>query len=265
MKKYWTIIKTEFQRQFTYRVNILAYVVGNFIGLFSQVIVWYIAYQYVDNIRGYSYQEMMSYVIIGWFFLFLTTNYGFETIIARDVHTGAMSNFLTKPMSYLRYVITKSIGRVIVAFMVVILQGMAYIVLFKQFLVFSLSMEQAIVLGLMLIGSFFIKVFFAIIIGLIAFWSIDVKGVFALANVVIRFFSGAYFPLSIFSGMFVNISLLLPFAYTHFIPAQFYIGKVSTLSALGGIGIQILWLGILYIIIKLIWKVGIKQYESVGA
>ncbi len=264
MKKYWTIINNEFQRQFTYRANILAFVLGNFVNLISLVVVWYAAYRSVESVGGYSFREMMTYVVVGWVILFMTNNYGFESIVSRDILLGTMSNFLTKPISYLRYTFARSIGRVMVAFMVVILQSVAYILLFHGFLVFRLDFFGSIVFCLMLAMSFVIKIFFAILVGLIAFWTIDVSGVQTAANVIIRFFSGAYFPVNLLPAAFVNVSLALPFVYTHYVPTQFFIGKIDLRGALYGVLVQFIWLIILYIIVKYIWKIGLKKYESVG-
>jgi len=63
---------------------------------------------------------------------------------------------------------------------------------------------------------------------------------------------------------FVNVSYFLPFAYTIYVPVQLYLGKISFAEGLRGLAIEILWLVALYIIIKVVWRLGLRKYESVG-
>lgn len=96
MRQYLTIIKTAWQRQLTYRVNFVGFRLGGLLEITTQIIIWSVIFQSNDIIRGYSYQEMITYVLIGWLFLFMTSNFGIENVIARNIHKGDLSNFITK-------------------------------------------------------------------------------------------------------------------------------------------------------------------------
>src|SRR4030042_662683 len=78
MKKYWHIITNEIQRQFTYRASIAAYAFGNIAELVALAVIWTIVYRNIDFIKGYSANEMISYIVFAWFFSFLTTTYAFD-------------------------------------------------------------------------------------------------------------------------------------------------------------------------------------------
>lgn len=264
MKKYWLIAKNEIQRQFTYRVNILAYAGGNFLELFTQIIIWTAIFKKLDFVKGYNYNEMVTYVIVGWIFMYVTTNYGFETLIAKDINLGRLSIFLVKPVSYLRFMAAESVGRVIIALMVVIMQSIIWLAIFKNHIVFNLNFKIIVVFFIMLILAYLMKFFFSVIIGLIGFWTDDVSGAFYSLNILIKIFSGAFFPLSLLPAEFINLSLKLPFSYIFFVPAQLFIGKISLEQGLKGLLIMSAWIVILYFIIKLIWKLGLKKYESAG-
>lgn len=79
-----------------------------------------------------------------------------------------------------------------------------------------------------------------------------------------RFFAGGYFPLSLLPSGFVTVSFFLPFAYSIFVPAQLYLSKISPWIGLQGLGVQLVWILILALIIKLVWFKGLKRYEGVG-
>ncbi len=264
LKKYFTIIKTEIDRQFTYRISILGFVAGNFLELFAPVIVWTAVFENVSQVRGYTYEEMISYIVVGWIFMFITTNYEFEKHLAREIQLGTLSGFIVKPISYLKYTVAVSSGRVVIAFLIVLAQSAAYVLVFHEHIIFIIGWLDALMLLIMLGLGFFIKLFFSYLIGMAAFWTTEINGIYKGFNIMIKFLSGAYFPMNLLPVVLVNISLAFPFVYTFFVPVQLYLGKISRLDGLKAIGIEVLWLFALYAIIKLVWYRGLKKYESVG-
>jgi ABC-2 type transport system permease protein len=69
-----------------------------------------------------------------------------------------------------------------------------------------------------------------------------------------RILAGNYFPLSMLPAIMVDFSMVLPFAYSFYVPAEIYLEKISILEGLQGLGIQLLWIVILYGVIKIIWR-----------
>lgn len=264
MRKYWLIAKNELQRQFTHRANIIAYGFGNIAELLILVVIWTAVFKNVDMIRGYTQVEMISYVIFAWFFAYLTTNYSFEQNISQDIFLGTLSNFLVKPLSYVKYVITVGLGRIIIALLVVLFSGFLVMYFFQQGLLLTPKIENVLLLTAMLVVTFFINLMLAIIIGFIAFWTTEISGIQYSIKMSIKLLSGVYFPINLLPAFLAKISLISPFAYTIYIPVQLYLGKISFAEGLQGLAIEILWLVILYGIIKVVWRLGIRRYESVG-
>lgn len=264
MKKYSIIIRNEIQKQFTYRASIAAYAFGNIAELVALTVIWTIVYRNIDVINGYTAHEMISYVVFAWFFSFLTTTYSFEQNVARDIHQGTLSNLLVKPQSYIRYMIAVGTGRITIAFLIVLVQGAIVFSFFRNSLVFSLDLPIIFLLICMLVVTYFINLFLSIIIGFIAFWTMEINGTYYSIKVFSKFMSGTFFPISLLPAFFMKASFFLPFVYTIYIPVQLYLGKISFAEGLRGLAIEMLWLVVLYVIIKIVWKLGLKKYESVG-
>jgi len=264
IKRYSAIMKNEIQRQFTYRASIAAYAIGNIAELVALTVIWTIVYKSMNLVNGYTASEMISYVVFAWFFSFLTTTYAFEHNIARDIHLGALSNMLLKPQSYIRYVLAVATGRIFIAFLIVLVQGAIVFSFFRNTLIFSLDFATIILLAFMLIATYFINLFLSVLIGFIAFWTTEIDGMYSSLKVFSRFMSGTFFPISLLPVFFVKVSYFLPFAYTIYVPVQLYLGKISFAEGLRGLAIEILWLVALYIIIKVVWRLGLRKYESVG-
>jgi ABC-2 type transport system permease protein len=264
MKKYWLIITNEIQRQFTYRVNIAAYAVGNIAELAALATIWTIVFRSIDLVNGYGANDMISYVIFAWFFSYLTTTYAFEQNIARDISLGTLTNLLVKPQSYIRYVMTVATGRISIAFCIVWVQAAIVISFFRDHLAPVPGFSTVILLVCMLIATYFINLFLSILIGFIAFWAYEINGIYYSIKVFSKFMSGTFFPIALLPAVFAKASFFLPFAYTIYVPVQLYLGKISFAEGLRGLAIEILWLVVLYIIMKVVWRLGLRRYESVG-
>lgn len=264
MKKYFLITKNETQRMVTYRANISAFSLGHIFEVMAQVVVWTAIFAKTEIVNGYSYNQMMTYVVVGWFILFATSNYGFEDKVAKDISQGMLSNFLVKPFSYLKYMVSLSIGRISFALVVVVGIEVLLFWYFKSNLILLTDWRSILLILALIIEGFIVRLFFAISIGLTAFWFTDINGFNFSFNIMSKFLAGAFFPLALLPAVFVKISMWFPFAYTFFIPIQLYLGKISLLGGIKAVVIQAIWLLILYAIIKIIWHRGLHQYESAG-
>lgn len=264
MKKYWHIITNEVQRQFAYRIGIAAYSFGNIAEVIVLVIIWSIVYKNVDLIRGYNSQEMVSYVIFAWFFSFLTTTYAFEYNISKDIQTGTLSNILVKPISYIRYISVVATGRIFIALLIVLIQDGILIALFRDKLLFTFDAKIMVLLFAMLVVTYLVNLCVSILIGFISFWATEIGGIYYCIKTMVKFMSGTFFPISLLPLFFVKVSYFLPFVYTIYIPVQLYLGKISFAEGLRGLAIEMLWLVVLYVIIKIVWRAGLRKYESVG-
>ncbi len=264
MRKYFTIAKLKTQVELSHRANVFAYIGGNMLDLFVQVIIWTAIFSSVNIVGGYTKPEMITYVVVGWIFMYLSTNYGYEEYIKKDIHEGKLSGYLIKPVNYLSYISFHSIGRLLFAFSIILAQALFFIVFFRQTLIFSLSPAGAGMFILMFIFSYVIKFSLSIIIGFISFWAADINGLYFALNILNRFLSGAFFPIAFLPPLFAKISYFFPFIYTYFLPIQFYLGKNSLTEGMLIIAGQLTWIIALYLIIKVIWKRGLMKFEGTG-
>lgn len=265
MKKYWIVVKNEFLRHFlVYKYFIISYAGGNFVELFSQIVVWTAIFKSAEIVSGYNYHEMISYVVIGWIFRLLTTNYEYEVIISKDIKLGRLSNFIVKPIDYIKYTFAYSIGRLIVAFVVVIFQALIWIIILHNNLITKVNFSIFLILCVFFVFSYVIKLLLASLIGFIAFWTSEVYGISSAINVLVKILSGAYFPLDAFPGIFSKIAMSFPFAYTFFYPTQIFIGRVGLAEALRAIIIMLAWTAVLWLCVQTLWRIGLKKYESAG-
>ncbi len=263
-KKSLAIIKAEMQRQLTYRVDFFFFRLANIFSILVLIVIWTLVFQDKEAVSGYTYDEMITYVTIGWLILFITSNYGLEHGVSRHIYEGTLSNFLLKPIDYIKYLIIYSIGRSSLAFTSGVLIALAAIFIMIDHIIIIDSWINFSIVVVMVILGYFINVFTSILIGMLAFWTTFINGPRYSIRTLIGFLKGTLFPLNILPVFFYKITLFFPFAYVYFIPLQLYLGKISTTDGLKALGVEIVWLALLYGLIRILWKKGLRKYEGVG-
>jgi len=264
MKKYFTIIKTEWERQITYITNTIGFRTGNLLEVLVQLIIWSAIFRSTNIIKGYTYEMMMTYIIIGWLILFLTSTYDLNVGVSRDIHMGNLSKYIVRPLSYIRYITVYSIGRSSFSMLSGLAIQVLILVSYIDKIVWTGHIPSILLIVIMVILGYFIELFLSIIIGLLAFWFTEVNGLYFALGVVRKLLSGAYFPISLLPASYLTLSKMFPFVYTFFVPTQLFIGKISFSEGLLGLAIEIVWVLILYGLIKLIWNRGLHKYEGYG-
>ena len=263
MKKFLTIVRASWQRTLTYRFTVLTYRIGEIGEMLVLILMWSAIYGGQKVIGGLTLQEMVTYILIGNFFNAIIRNF-LSNVIARDIKDGRLSMFLIKPMSYFSYILSQEIGRISLATIMSVLSSTLVIIFFINTFIWDFDIVYLLVIFTMLIFAFITELLLSYLIGLIAFWTDEVDGLYSTIDRIKKFFSGGYFPLNLLPIAFVKISFVLPFGYSFFVPAQLYLKKLDLSVGLTGLLVQVVWIFVLYGIIKIVWNRGLKKYEGVG-
>src|SRR3989338_6620178 len=263
MGKHTAIISNVWQRALGYRFTMYTYRIGELGETLLLVVMWTALFADRSIINGYTLKEMITYVLVGNLIGFITRNFLSE-LIAQEIKNGTLSIFLVKPISYFRYVLTREVGRVTLPFLMSLVSQLAIMLFFIDRLLFNKNLLTLGMMSIIIVLAFVIELLLGYLVGLIAFWTDEVDGLYTTISRLKKFFSGGYFPLAILPTSYLTISYALPFAYSLFVPTQLYLGKISLISAWKGIGVQCLWIVVLYAIIMLVWRRGIRKYEGVG-
>ena len=263
MRKYWTIITTMWARALIHRFTIVAYRTGELFEIVFLLILWTALFKGRDTISGYTIQEMITYVLVGNLVSIVTRNF-LTDFMTKEIKDGALSIFVVKPITYLRYVLVRELGRVSLPFLISLVSQIGIMLIFARQLVIHTSFVHFALFIVMVAFAFLIEFFISFLIGATAFWIDETDGLSQTIYRLKRFLSGGYFTLSLLPALYIQISLALPFAYSFYVPTQLYLQKLTLWQGLKGIGIQIIWIALLYLCIKLVWRRGTRRYEGVG-
>jgi ABC-2 type transport system permease protein len=80
----------------------------------------------------------------------------------------------------------------------------------------------------------------------------------------LEFASGAYFPLDILASGLFAVFASLPFFYLLYFPIQVYLGRLPFRQVAGGIGLQLVWIGLCILGARFVWAKGLMRFTGEG-
>jgi len=225
------------------------------IGLILKVLLVFvffdIIYSYVDQIAGWSKYEV--FVLLGVFNLLETIGWatyirGFNRI-PREILTGKMDIFLTKPVNLRLFIASRRIDllyplpTILTSFLILLygIHGLEYFYIWNFLFFLTLAFIVHFSFFSILYSSNFIKL---------------QRSSLQLGSSLVNL--GKY-PISIYKGgLKLILSTIIPVGIMFSLPAQMMTEKLSLIKTVQVVAFVILF----YIISKLFWNYSIKFYES---
>ena len=176
--------------------------------------------------------------------------------VSHDIRTGNLNNYLIRPMNYFNYRLILYLSKVIVNSIGYIVPIMA---IFCYFHIHILSIMYFIIL---LLEAIILHYLINYLLSICTFWLFNISSLFYLINIIISFFSGTMLPLDMMPEIIIKCSNYLPFKNLGYeVSASIFLYR-SEYEIWIAIQNGILWIAILYVIIKILWKAGVKRYEA---
>jgi ABC-2 type transport system permease protein len=263
MKKYLKFIQLSFKNGLAYRVEYFVGTFRNLVILLVQLCVWraLLSAGPVTTSAGVvTLKEMTTYVLISSMISTLLTVNVISDMNDR-IRNGQIAIDLMKPVNFQTYTFCNMLGQNMFSFLFQLLPILAVGLIFvglsfptpQNFLLFCLTLVNAIIIMFLINYA----------MGLIAFWYLR-----GWQNTILwtlnRLFSGATIPLWFFPSVLVTISNFLPLRLMYFVPISVYLGQVTPIDCLNLILQQFLWIGILYLLTKVVWRTAINKLVIQG-
>jgi ABC-2 type transport system permease protein len=265
LEKYAKAFELGFQAELEYRLNFLLSLFSAAYPIFIQYFLWTAIYLNTPGniVYGFTYQQMMAYTFLAGLVGRIVRT-GFEYEIMEDVKSGKFSKFLVQPLGYFPYRIASYFGgkvpnlAIILTILAVVLIGLNAIwgvtVGLPRLLLFLVAILLAVALNFLIFYG----------ISAIAFWLVEIGFLFEGIRIVFILFSGGIFPLEVFGPTFMRVMTFLPFMYTISFPIKVLNGTLTIDQIWQGILVQLFWIGIMYLLANVLWRVGSKRFVSVG-
>ena len=249
---YWEVIKKSFQQRFVYKIESYFSVLGALITLFIQISLWYALIGKNGAVNGINFQNMFNYLIINTVVLALVaSNSGNE--LAKKIRDGSVAIDLIRPVNLKFFLLSQDIGNNLftvifnvlpVCLVSIIIYGFQLPINAVSFVIFLISLFNGIII------IFYINY----ILGLLAFWLHETWYIHFYTDAFFKLFGGTFVPIWFYPEFLQFISKFLPFRMVTFAPIEIYIGRITIESSWQVILTQVIWIVILIVIEKIIWK-----------
>ena len=257
MMKYLQVAKIIWTEAFIHRVRALIWTMIDVSWLFVMPLLWLSA---ARSDPFYSNARMVFYYFLNGIIGMLTIAY-VHYDLKNDIHSGLFTNTLLKPVSQLWYRFSEHVSYKLfrVAIITPFLILFWYIFHPDTSLLRGGSLLFIIVLALGALLTFFMSY----LIGLLGLFVEDSGPINAAYNLLLAFFSGEVAPIALFSPFMQGIALHLPFYFTLGFPVDVLLGN-GPVTLGNGILWQLVWIAMAYVVIKIVWRMGIKRWQGHG-
>ena len=253
-KRYSALIRGSIMEGLTFRTGTIVSIIGNLIYLVIIYFLWKAIYNSspTDVVNGMTFYDTLVYLVLAAaMFNFLDSFVVWD--IGRSYQTGELVEFLVKPMDYQVYLFFSHFGNNIVAFVTTFLP--TFIVIYfvtKGSFSLGINLVFFMISTLLAIGVNFCVDF---LVGIICFYTQSIWGVNIMKEVVVSLLSGATIPLAFFPEKFRLVVNYLPFQTIYNTPLKILTdGTMVGMDYIKSIGLQLIWLLVLYFAGKLFWK-----------
>lgn len=248
-----------FKREMEYKINMAFDAMLRIGDLLVYLLLWTTIFSHTNQITaGWTFNEMILLFALQAFFIGMVTTFAYAAIYMNVLITqGKLDAFLTKPIISWLGLWLQGIGLQITGLITGTL-ALLYLVLNGYYL----DPLQLLLIAPMILVAFLITNFFAMSLVTLTFWFGRLRELNSLFD---SFWSFADYPTIIFNPVIrIVIAFTMPFLFVHTVPILWITKQISSGQFLAYFVIEIAIVWFLMMLFYLLWKRGLKRYDSFG-
>ncbi|SDT02155.1 ABC transporter permease [Microlunatus soli] len=260
--RYLSLARTTLQQAIAYRITTFFNVGLTFIWVIILYYLWRAAYAGRGSIAGLSWDEMRTYVVIA-YGLNALVGWRTGTAMMATIRTGDVVFDMVRPLNYCGTQIARALGFTAVEGAISMIFTLVIGLLFLDIRPPS-SIGAGLLFAVALIIGFLTKVLVVFGVSLLTFWTLNGMGLMWSQQAIMQILSGTIVPLALMPSWLQVIAGVLPLRGIVSTPLQLYLGKSSGWDAAGLIGLQLVWLVVLWALANLAWRRAFRAVEIQG-
>jgi ABC-2 type transport system permease protein len=263
-RAYALVTRNSVMTSFTYRAHFIFQILGSLVGI---IILWYLWHSIYSGsgqttLRGMTFQQTFLYVALGTALFVLMRNWA-EWFINGQIRSGDIVVHFFRPYDHMAWTFADNLGAMIGNLLTITIPSLAVI-----FLVFGMPWPDGVHLLLAIpavIQAFLLSFLIDYFIGITAFWTESIWGISAGKDVLVLLLSGAMVPLPWFPDAVREVLLWLPFASLYNTPLSLFAGAhLDVATVLGRLGLQTVWLIVLFFGVRAYFGLAIRKLTVAG-
>ncbi|WP_312651135.1 ABC-2 family transporter protein [Proteiniclasticum sp.] len=265
IKAYLPFTLNTFQMLLSYKANVIIFMLGEWLMLTVSFFLWKAIFSSSPDkvINGFTLNEMIMYIIIS-FLTTLMTSVDISFDIAREVKDGSIAINLIRPISYEKRMLFQALGGVLYNFVIIFVAAFTVVnLIFYSTTGFTSDVNIPLYMLSMMMGIV-INFYFSYTFGLLSFKITNMWGMSQIMGAVTQLLSGALIPIVFFPEIFRKVITILPFSSIVYTPTMIYLGKISGSEAYNALMLQFVWIIVMIVISRFMWKTLVKSLSILG-
>lgn len=272
-KLYLPFSKAGIKIELSYKAQIVMWIAISFIQIFFVLFLYQAIYRNSPEgmgavINGFTFYDMVLYMITSFFFSFVMGAGDTSYDIWTDIKEGTIANTLTKPVSYrLRHLFTY-FGVLVFDYVVIIIPFLSIVYAIFIALGFLQVTVWQFVLNVLFFAIFsilagFINNAVSYFVGMLVFYTDHLFGLNMARNALQGFLGGQMVPLAYMGSLGIAFSFT-PFAFMNSVPVLTIMGKLDIIDIFIYIGIALIWIAVIELINHFIFSHALKKITVQG-
>lgn len=255
--------RTTMTMMFQYRASLVIWMIGQILEPLIYLVVWsVVAAGSGGSVGAFSTRQFAGYYIV-----LMVVNQVTYTWIMYEfeyrVREGILSFALLKPVHPIHSDIADNVSSKMITFPIILVVALLLSLFFHPSLA---PAPWAIVLFIpALLMAFLVRFLFEWTLAQAAFWTTRVGAINQSYFVLMLFLSGQIAPLELLPLPVRIAATVLPFRWMIGFPVELLLGRLTVAQALIGLAAQAAWIIGGYLLLRVVWRAGLKVYGAVGA
>lgn len=265
MNKYLSVFAVSWSNEFVYRLNFVLWRFRNILRFLMTYFLWRGIFVATDSVFGYSQPQILTYVFMVLIVQTLVLSAPSSDNIGSEIGNGDLSNYLVKPLGYLKYWFTRDIASKLLNIGFAVFElAVLWIFLRPEI---SFSDHPLTIVGFLTTAALATGIYYLLscCARFVAFWAPEnTWGLAFLLIVLVEILAGGIFPLDILPSWAYGILQLTPFPYLVYFPIAIFSGKIVGLEIVRVVAQSAGWLVIMLWLTKFLWGKGLVSYQATG-
>ncbi|MGA2490990.1 MAG: ABC-2 family transporter protein [Anaerolineales bacterium] len=263
LRLYAQQFKTTFASMLQYRASLFIWMISSVLEPLIYLVVW----STVSNGNGGSVGGYTAGGFAAYYIAFMLVNQVTYTWIMYEyeyrVRQGYLSFALLKPVHPIHSDISDNLSSKLITLPVLLVIAAGLALIFHPTATWSLWAVLAFIPALVL--AFLLRFLLEWTLALAAFWTTRVSAINQVYFVLMLFLAGQIAPLTLFPHWLQIVADILPFRWMLGFPVELVLGRLTPVQVLEGMAAQAAWVIVSLVLIRLVWRAGVRVYSAVGA
>ena len=256
-------LRTSFAAMLQYRVALVIWLLSQVLDPVIYLVVWStVSAASGGEVGGYTRGDFAAYFLV----LMLVNNVTYSWIMYEydyRVREGTLSAALLRPVHPIHADLADNLASKMISTPGMLLVAVALGFVFRPTLHLVPWALAAFVPAVAL--AFTLRFLIEWTLALAAFWTTRVSALNQTYFVAMLFLSGQVAPLALFPGFVQAIGTALPFRWMISFPVELLLGYLTPAQVLTGFAAQAGWIVVGLVLVRVVWRAGVRQYSAVGA